>query len=71
MANDETLSRAAEVNHQYRPIEFWPKTVTRPAGAHTMTVHSFLRHLRAKGLDCVPQPVSLDGATEDAPLHRR
>lgn len=64
MANDETLSRAAEVNHQYRPIEFTAETVTRPAGAHTLTVHSFLRHLRAKGLDCVPQPVSLDGATE-------
>ncbi|MFZ2503305.1 MAG: aminoglycoside phosphotransferase family protein [Nocardioides sp.] len=27
-------------------------------------MHSFLRHLRAKGLDCVPEPVALDGDTE-------
>ena len=64
MANDEARSRAAEVNEQFRPIELTAETVTRPAGAHTPPVHSFLRHLRAKGLDCVPEPVSLDGETE-------
>ena len=64
MANDEALSRAAEVNEQLRPIELTADTVTRPAGTHTPTVHSFLRHLRAKGLDCVPEPVSLTDETE-------
>lgn len=64
MANDEVLRRAADVNDQLRPIELTAETVTRPAGPHTSTMHSFLRHLRAKGLDCVPEPVPLDGATE-------
>lgn len=64
MANDEALNRAADVNEQFRQIELTSETVTRPAGTHTATVHSFLQHLRAKGLDCVPEPVSLDGETE-------
>ena len=64
MADDESRSRAAEVNEQLRPIELTAETVTRPVGPHTPTVHAFLRHLRAKGLDCVPQPISLDGETE-------
>ncbi|MEI2714030.1 MAG: aminoglycoside phosphotransferase family protein [Nocardioides sp.] len=64
MANDEVLNRAAEVNEQYRPIEINAETVTRPAGPHTPTVHAFLRHLRAKGLHCVPEPLSLNEATE-------
>mgnify|MGYP005994938473 FL=1 len=64
MANLEARDRAAEVNEQFRQIELTAETVTRPAGEHTPTVHSFLRHLRAKGLDCVPEPVSLNGETE-------
>lgn len=64
MANDEALQRAAEVNEQFRPIELTAETVTRPAGPHTRTVHSFLRHLREKGLECVPEPISLDEETE-------
>ncbi len=64
MSSDEVLGRAAEVNEQFRPIELTAETVTRPAGPHSPTVHSFLRHLRAKGLDCVPEPVSLEGQTE-------
>lgn len=64
MAEDDALSRAAEVNEQLHPIELTDETVTRPAGPHTRTVHAFLRHLREKGLDCVPEPVSLVGETE-------
>lgn len=64
MANDEALNRAAEVNELFRPIELTAETVTRPAGPHTQTVHSFLQHLREKGLDCVPEPISLDDETE-------
>ena len=64
MANDEALNRAAEVNEQLRPIELTAETVARPAGPHTPTVHAFLRHLHDQGLDCVPEPVSLEGQTE-------
>lgn len=64
MADDEVMDRAAEVNEQLRRIELTSETVVRPAGPHTATVHAFLRHLRAQGLDCVPEPVSLDGETE-------
>ncbi|MCM0622798.1 phosphotransferase [Nocardioides bruguierae] len=64
MAEDDPRTRAAELNEQLRPIEISAETVTRPAGAHTATVHAFLRHLRDQGLDCVPEPFSLDGETE-------
>lgn len=64
MADDEARRHAAEVNERFRPIELTAETVTRPAGPQTPTVHSFLRHLRAKGLDCVPEPLSLDDETE-------
>lgn len=64
VADDEVLSRAAEVNQQFRPIEVTSETVTRPAGPHTATVHAFLRHLHDKGLDCVPEPVALDDESE-------
>ncbi|MDZ5662603.1 phosphotransferase [Nocardioides sp. S-58] len=64
MADDDARSRAAEVNEQLRAVEVTAETVTRPAGPHTRTVHSFLRHLRENGLDCVPEPVSLDDETE-------
>lgn len=64
MANDEALSRAAEMNDQLRPVEVSAETVVRPAGPQSPTVHSFLRHLREKGLDCVPEPLSLSEETE-------
>lgn len=64
MAQDVALNRAAEVNEHFRPVELSAETVTRPAGPQSRTVHSFLRHLRDKGLDCVPEPLSLDEETE-------
>ena len=64
MAGGEALNRAAEVNEQFRPVELSAETVTRPAGPQSRTVHSFLRHLREKGLDCVPEPLSLNDKTE-------
>ena len=63
-ADDEALTRAAEVNAQFRPVELSGETVTRPAGPQSRTVHAFLRHLRDKGLDCVPEPLSLTDGTE-------
>ena len=64
MANDSARDRAAEVNAHLRPVELSAETVTRPAGPQSRTVHAFLRHLREKGLDCVPEPVSLGDGTE-------
>lgn len=64
MANDDARSRAAEANQAYRPVELTDDTVTRPAGPQSRTVHAFLRHLREQGLDCVPEPLTLDGETE-------
>lgn len=64
MANDEALNRAAEVNEQFRHVELTAETVARPVGPQSQTVHSFLRHLREKGLDCVPEPLSLSDETE-------
>jgi hypothetical protein len=60
----ERMGRAAEVNALHRPVVMTGETVTRPAGPAAQTVHSFLRHLRTQGLECVPQPLSRDGDTE-------
>src|SRR4051812_1648434 len=64
MANDEFWGRAAAANDRFRRVRLTDETVTRPAGPQARTVHAFLRHLRGQGLDCVPEPLSLDGATE-------
>jgi len=64
MANDEFWGRAAQVNEYFRPVEVTDEIVTRRAGPHTKTVHSFLRYLRDQGLECVPEPLSLCGETE-------
>ena len=64
MANDEFWGRAADVNERFRLVELTDETVTRPAGPQARTVHSFLLHLHDQGLECVPEPLSLDGDTE-------
>ena len=64
MANDEARDRAAELNELFRSVELTAETVTRPAGPQSRTVHSFLSHLREKGLDCIPEPLSLNEETE-------
>jgi len=61
---DDAMARAADANALFRPVEVGPDTVARPAGPGTETVHSFLNHVRAKGLDCVPEPLGLDGGVE-------
>jgi Phosphotransferase enzyme family len=35
-------------------------TVRRGAGPWTPTIHALLRHLRASGFDCVPEPLGID-----------
>lgn len=56
--------RAAEANALHRPVVVGPEVVSRPAGAQTATVHSLLRHLRAKGLACVPEPLAVADGVE-------
>jgi hypothetical protein len=60
----DAADRAAEANARHRPVVVGPDVVSRPAGLGTETVHSFLRHLRAKGLDCVPEPLDVHGGIE-------
>ncbi|NIK61075.1 phosphotransferase [Kribbella shirazensis] len=58
-------SRAADTNTEFRPVSIADGIVTRPASAHTATVHAFLQHLRSQGLeDVIPEPLSNDGTTE-------
>ena len=58
-------ARAADTNAEFRAVRIADGIVTRPASAQTATVHAFLEHLRAQGLeDVVPEPLSNDGTTE-------
>lgn len=58
------VDRAAEANELHRPVTIEDGVVTRPAGDHTATVFSYLRHLRAQGLDCVPEPLGFEDGVE-------
>ncbi len=58
------VDRAAEANALHRPVVIEDGVVSRPAGAHTATVHGYLRHLRAQGLECVPEPLGVVDGTE-------
>ncbi len=60
----DAVDRAVEANALHRPVVVGDEEVTRQAGPGTETVHSFLRHLRAKGMGCVPEPLGVEGAIE-------
>lgn len=60
----DAVDRAVEANALHHPVVVGPDVVTRPAGPGTETVHSFLRHLRGKGLGCVPEPLGVDAGVE-------
>jgi hypothetical protein len=59
------IRRAEEANALHRKVEVGPDVVRRPASPATETVHSLLRHLRAKGLDWVPEPIGVEGGVEE------
>ncbi|MGZ8738080.1 MAG: phosphotransferase [Nocardioides sp.] len=64
---DEALAaarRAEEVNAEIRAVAVNGEVVTRPAAATSATVHHYLRHLRSKGLDCVPEPLDVRDGVE-------
>ncbi|MGI8417257.1 MAG: phosphotransferase [Nakamurella sp.] len=56
----EAARRAEAVDAAARPVLISGNVVTRPASSTSATVHSFLRHLRGKGLICVPEPLGID-----------
>ena len=60
----EAVGRAAAANSEFRPVTIGDGVVTRPASPVTDTVHSYLHHLRGKGLRCVPEPLSIAGGVE-------
>jgi len=60
----DALDRAAEANARFRPVEIEAEVVTRPATAATLTVHRLLRHLRARGLAGVPEPLGIHDGRE-------
>ena len=60
----EAVGRAADTNAQFRPVTIEGGVVTRPASAMSPTVHGYLRHLRSKGLRCVPEPLGIGGGVE-------
>jgi hypothetical protein len=60
----EALGRAAGANAEYRAVTVNGDIVTRPASEASETVHSYLRHLRSKGVRCVPKPVAIGRGVE-------
>ena len=51
-------------NAEFHPVVVEHGVVHRPASPVSQTVHGYLRHLRGKGLRCVPEPISLDNGVE-------
>lgn len=60
----EAADRAADANALHRPVVVGTEVVSRPSGPGTETVHQLLRHLRAKGLESVPEPLGVEGGIE-------
>jgi hypothetical protein len=60
----DPADRAVEANARFHPVNIDSEIVTRPVSSSTETIHSFLRHLRAQGLTCVPEPLGVDERVE-------
>ncbi|WP_232847847.1 phosphotransferase [Occultella kanbiaonis] len=60
----DAAGRAAETNADFRPVTVGNGIVTRPASEVSDTAHSYLTHLRGKGLRCVPDPLSVRDGVE-------
>ena len=60
----EAAERAAGANAEFRPVMIDDDVVTRPASEVSETVHSYLAHLRGKGLGCVPEPITIRDGVE-------
>ena len=60
----EAAERAAGANAEVRPVTIDNDIVTRPASEVSETVHSYLSHVRGKGLRCVPEPITIRDGVE-------
>ena len=60
----EAVGRAASANTESRRVVVEGGVVTRPASEASGTVHDYLRHLRGKGLECVPEPIAVGDGVE-------
>jgi hypothetical protein len=60
----DALDRAAEANARFHPVEIDGEVVTRPAADGTATVHELLRHLRARGVPGIPEPLGIQAVVE-------
>lgn len=60
----EAAARAEAANTAARPVRIADGLVTRPASSASATIQHFLRFLRSQGMDCAPEPVSLDDGVE-------
>ncbi|GAA1131431.1 hypothetical protein GCM10009630_31630 [Kribbella jejuensis] len=60
----EAVARAEVANAQARPVRIVDGVVTRPAGSNAETVQGFLRFLRGRGLECVPEPLGFGDGVE-------
>ena len=63
--NIAARDRAAEVNADARPVSIDGDVVSRPTSQTSHTAHSLMRHIRAQGLDCVPEPLNIHGDAEE------
>lgn len=60
----DAVGRAAAANAVFRPVTIEGDVVTRPASEVSSTIHRYLRHLRNKGLRCVPEPLGIGDGVE-------
>jgi hypothetical protein len=60
----DAVDRAVEANRQFRPVDIDEGVVRRPLTAATETVHALLRHLRASGVEGVPEPLGVGEGRE-------
>ena len=60
----DAVDRAAEANRRFRPVDIVDDVVRRPVTEATATVHALLRHLRASGIEGVPEPLGVTDGRE-------
>jgi hypothetical protein len=60
----EAVGRAADANAKFRPVTVDGDVVTRLASEASGTIHSYLAHLRGKGLRCIPEPIAICDGVE-------
>jgi hypothetical protein len=60
MSGDQGNHELVLTGGDMTPVVRVGETVRRTAGPWTPTIHTFMRHLRASGFRCVPEPLGMD-----------